>query len=77
MGFQVNYLTQIGKAYAVLIFNMNNVLGNHQVFNYHFATSKDNDGTYRSEAITPMAKRFFFVGAYISIGVDRRKTIID
>ena len=77
MGFQVNYLTQIGKAYAVLIFNMSNVLGNSQVYNYRFATKKDNDGYYRSEAITPMAKRFFFIGAYISMGVDRRKTVID
>lgn len=77
MGFQFNYLTQIGKSYAVLIFNMSNVLGNRQVYNYHFASNKDNEGHYRSEAITPMAKRFFFVGAYISIGVDRRKTVID
>jgi hypothetical protein len=77
MGFQVNYLTQVGKAYAVLIFNMSNVSGNRQVYNYRFATTKDNEGNYRSEAITPMAKRFFFVGAYVSIGVDRRKTVID
>jgi outer membrane cobalamin receptor len=77
MGFQFNYLTQIGKSYAVLIFNMSNVLGSSQVYNYRFATNKDTDGYYRGEAITPMAKRFFFVGAYISIGVDRRKTVID
>ena len=77
MGFQFNYLTQIGKSYAVLILNMSNVLGSRQVYNYRFATIKDNEGIYRSEAITPMAKRFFFVGAYISIGVDRRKTVID
>ncbi len=77
MGFQFNYLTQIGKAYAVLIFNMSNVLGSRQVYNYRFATNKNNEGIYRSEAITPMAKRFFFIGAYISIGVDRRKTVID
>lgn len=77
MGFQFNYLTQIGKAYTVLIFNMSNVLGNRQVYTYRFATAKDNEGNYRSEAVTPMAKRFFFIGAYISIGVDRRKTIID
>lgn len=77
IGFQFNYLTQIGKSYAVLIFNISNVLGSSQVYNYRFATNKDNDGNYRSEAVTPMAKRFFFVGAYISIGTDRRKTVID
>ncbi|MFC0774676.1 TonB-dependent receptor [Terrimonas alba] len=77
MGFQFNHLTQIGRAYMVWIFNMSNVLGNRQVYTYRFAASKDSQGNYRSEAITPMAKRFFFIGAYISIGVDRRKTVID
>ncbi len=77
MGFQVNYLTQIGKAYTVLIFNMSNVLGNTQVYTYRFATTADASGIYRRETITPMARRFFFIGAYISIGNDRRKEVID
>jgi hypothetical protein len=77
LGFQFNYLTQIKKSYAVLIFNMSNVLGQRQVYNYHFASNKGVDGNYRSEAITPMAKRFFFVGVYLSIGVDRRKSVLD
>lgn len=77
MGFQINYLTQIRKAYTVLIFNMSNVLGSRQVYSYRFASTKNSEGNYASEAITPMAKRFFFIGAYISIGVDRRKTILD
>ncbi len=77
MGFQLNYVTQIHKSYAVFIFNMSNVLGSRQVYTYRFATTKDNDGVYRDEAITALAKRFFFVGAYLSIGVDRRKTVLD
>jgi vitamin B12 transporter len=77
MGFQLNYLTEFGKAYTVLIFNMSNVLGNRQVYNYRFANIPDADGHYRSAEITPMAKRFFFVGAYVSIGNDRRKQVID
>jgi vitamin B12 transporter len=77
MGFQFNYLAQFGKAYTVLIFNMSNVLGNRQIYNFRFAKTPDADGYYRGEAITPMAKRFFFVGAYVSIGNDRRKQVID
>lgn len=77
MGFQLNYLTQVGKSYAVFIFNMSNVLGYRQIYTYRFATNKDQDGNYRSQAITPMATRFFFLGAYLSIGVDRRKAVID
>jgi outer membrane cobalamin receptor len=77
MGFQVNYVTQIGKSYAVFIFNMSNLFGSRQIYTYRFATNKDQDGNYRSQAITPMATRFFFLGAYLSLGVDRRKTVID
>ncbi|MDP4262477.1 MAG: carboxypeptidase-like regulatory domain-containing protein [Bacteroidota bacterium] len=77
MGFQLNFLTQISKSYVVFIFNMSNVLGSRQVYTYRFATIQDADGTYHGEAITPLAKRFFFVGAYLSIGVDRRKSVLD
>lgn len=76
-GFQVNVLTKIGKANAALILNINNVFGNEQVFGYRFATNKNNNDEYNGEAVTPMAKRFYFIGAYISIGNDRRKEIID
>ncbi len=77
VGLQVNYLTIIGKANAVLIFNTNNVFGNNQVYGYHFATDKDVNGQYRSETITPMARRFYFIGIYLSMGSDRRKEVID
>ena len=77
VGLQINYLTTIGKANAVLIFNTNNVLGSNQVYGYHFAANKDVNGLYRSEAIVPMARRFYFIGIYLSIGNDRRKEVID
>ncbi len=77
MGLQINYLTTIGKANAVLIFNVNNVLGNKQVYGYRFAENKGVDNQYRSEAVTPMARRFYFAGIYLSIGNDRRKEVID
>ena len=59
MGFQFNYLTQIGKAYTVLIFNMSNVLGSRQVYTYRFGNTRDDQGNFKTEAITPMAKDFF------------------
>ena len=77
VGLQINYLTTIGKANAVLIFNTNNVFGNNQVYGYHFAANKDANGQYRSEAIMPMARRFYFIGIYLSMGNDRRKDVID
>lgn len=77
VGLQINYLTTIGKANAVLIFNTNNVFGNSQVYGYHFAANKDVNGQYRSVAIMPMARRFYFIGIYLSMGNDRRKEVID
>ena len=76
MGFQVNYLTMIKKANAVFILNVSNTIGNKQVFGYNFSNNKIN-GEYAREAITPLAKRFVFVGMYLSIGADRRETILD
>jgi vitamin B12 transporter len=77
MGLQVNYLTTLGKANAVLIFNTNNVFGNNQVYGYHFSTGKDANGVHQSQAIVPMARRFYFMGIYISMGTGRRKEVID
>lgn len=74
--FQVNYLRTFNKTNAVFILNINNVLGTKQVFGYRFSAERIN-GAYRSDAITPMAKRFIFIGMYLSIGADRRKNILD
>jgi vitamin B12 transporter len=76
-GLQINYLTIIGKANAVFIFNTNNLFGSKQVFGYNFSATKDLTGLYRSEAIVPPANRFYFIGMYLSIGNDRRKEVID
>ncbi len=76
LGLQVNYLTMIRKMNAVFIINVNNVLGNEQVFGYHFS-SRQTDGRYAKTAITPMANRFVFIGMYLSLGADKRTNILD
>jgi hypothetical protein len=53
------------------------VLGSKQVFAYRYTSHANANGGYASEAITPLAKRFIFLGAYLSIGSDRRKDILD
>jgi hypothetical protein len=37
----------------------------------------NNRGEYAREEITPMAKRVIFLGMYLSIGADKRNSIID
>jgi outer membrane cobalamin receptor len=76
-GFQINYLTNIGKANTVFIFNTNNLFGTNQVFTYRFSTTRNTEGVYSRAAVTPMAKRFFFIGIYLSMGTDKRKEVID
>lgn len=77
LGLQANYLRTFGNINAVFIANISNVLGSKQVFGYRYASIKNAAGEYASDAVTPMAKRFVFVGMYLSIGSDRRKEILD
>lgn len=77
LGLQANYLETFGKINAVFIANVSNVLGANQVFGYRYASSKNLSGEYISDAVTPLAKRFIFIGMYLSIGSDRRKEILD
>jgi hypothetical protein len=77
LGLQANYLRTFGTINAVFIVNISNALGADPVYGYRFAGKMNAQGQYASEAITPMAKRFVFVGMYLSIGSDRRKNILD
>lgn len=72
LGFSLNYLQSMGKAYAVWVASITNVLNNNQVFGYNYS----HDGA-RKESITTAAPRFFFIGLFLSWGVDRRQDAIN
>lgn len=72
LGLSANYLARWGKAFAVVFASVSNVLGQNQVFGYRFSQ----DGSRRLP-IVPTAKRFYFVGVFLSWGIDRRQDIID
>lgn len=72
LGFSFNYLTSLGKAYAVFVGSVTNVLNSKQIFGYNYS----NNGQ-RKEAITPPAPQFFFLGVFLSWGVDRRQDAIN
>ena len=72
LGFSMNYLTSMGKAYAVFVASVTNVFNSNQVFGYNYS----HDGV-RKEAITPAAPRFIFLGVFLSWGVDRRQDAIN
>jgi hypothetical protein len=56
----------------VLVFSVTNVLGNDQVFGYNYSYNG-----LRKEAITPPARTFVYIGAFISFGVDRTQDVIN
>ena len=76
MSFSVNYLPSIGKQdakrFTVVVFSINNVLGSDQVFGYNYSYNGS-----RKEPILPTARRFFFLGCFISFGVDRSDDVIN
>jgi hypothetical protein len=72
VGINAAYLRQIGRCFAVLAVSIGNVIGNEQVYSYRYSY----DGMRRS-AVGPPAKRFFFVGLFLSFGQDRSKEVIN
>jgi hypothetical protein len=76
LSFSVNYLPNIGKQgasrFTVFVFSVTNVLGFDQQFGYNYSFNG-----MRREAIVPPARRFFFVGVFMSFGVDRSQDVIN
>lgn len=72
LGVNAAYLRQIKKCFAVLAVSVTNVLGSSQVFGYRYSYDMQ-----RRTAIAPPAKRFFFIGLFLSFGQDRSKEVIN
>lgn len=75
LGFSMNYVPTLGKStknFIVLVASITNVLGADPVFGYNYSYNGA-----RKEAIGLPAKRFFFIGAFFSWGVDRTQDAIN
>ena len=69
LSLTASYVTNIKGNMTIFHFMLNNVLGNEQIFGYQFSkTPNATTGKMDSKAISTGAKRFFFVGCFISIG---------
>lgn len=75
-GFSMNYLPNLGKQNAkmfwVLVASVTNVFGANPVFNYNYS----NNGIVKQPVGLP-APRFFFIGCFLSWGVDRSQDAIN
>ncbi len=76
LGISIYYVPQAGnvnaKTNVVLFGSVTNVLGYDAVYGYNYSYNG-----LRREAITPPAKRFYFIGAFFSWGVDRSQDAIN
>jgi hypothetical protein len=76
--FSMNWLPKIGKANSVVVVGINNVFNQNQIFSYNFSSRvRGNDGRLISEAVIPPAPRSFFIGLFLSWGVDRTQENIN
>ncbi len=76
LSLSLNYLPTIGKpkakGFTVFVLSLTNVLGANNVYTYNYSASNEN-----KIAVTPPSKRFFFLGCFVSLGVDRTQDNID
>ena len=76
LSLSVNYLPSIGKtnakSFTVFVLSLTNVLGFNKVYTYNYSTNNQN-----KVAVTPPAKRFLYLGCFISFGIDRSQDEIN
>jgi vitamin B12 transporter len=76
LNFSCEYIPSLGKVkpktFIVLFASMSNVLGYNPIYGYHYSF----DGTTK-QPITPPANRFYFIGCFLSWGVDRTQDAIN
>jgi hypothetical protein len=76
VSFSLNYLPSLGKAnaskFTVLVLSVSNIFGFDQEFGRRYSFNGQ-----RFEPILPPSRRFIFIGAFISFGVDRSQEVIN
>jgi hypothetical protein len=76
LNFSAEYVPSIGKTNAktfiVLFASMTNLLGSDQVYGYNYSYN----GMYKQPVTNP-SKRFYFIGCFLSWGVDRSQDAIN
>ena len=74
--FSAEWVPSIGKekakSFIVLFASVNNIFGANQVYGYNYSYS----GAVKTPVTQP-AKRFYFIGCFISWGVDRTQDAIN
>ena len=76
LSFSAEWVPSVGKenakSFIVLFASVSNILGANNVYGYNYSYNGNN-----REPITQPAKRFYFIGCFISWGVDRTQDAIN
>lgn len=65
------------RQHVIFYTSLSNVLGAENIGGYRFANEQNEKGSYDSEAIRPGARRFFFVGAFITLTKKGKANQLD
>jgi len=68
LSFNWSYLP---KPNVIVHFSCTNVLGRDNVFGYEYGNQLNDDGVYNGRAIRQAAKRFLFIGVFITLSKDK------
>ena len=68
LSFNISYLY---SSQIIIHAMVNNVLGINNIFGYEYANEPNDNGIYASRAITPPAKRFIFLGVFITLSKNK------
>jgi vitamin B12 transporter len=72
VGFTASYIRKIKNVFSVFVVGVDNVLGRDNIYSYRFSS----DGL-RSEPVTATAARMYFVGVFMSFGIDRTQDVLN
>ena len=75
--FSFNWIKNVKKGMAVIVLGVNNVFAQPQIFSYTYSSIPDDNGVYLRDTLTPPARMSFFVGMFMSWGVDRTQDAIN
>ena len=64
-------LTYLMRSNVIIHFSASNVLGINQTFGYEYASTPDENGIFQRQAIKPGAKRFLFLGVFITLTKEK------
>jgi len=71
LSLNLSYLTHLWKQFTIVYFSVSNVLGADNVFGYQYSLKPDSQGIYDSRPVVPGAKRFWFLGVFVSLDVKQ------